>query len=99
MTAREVLEKVIEAGGKVIPDPARPRLVVPSELKPLVAEHREEIRALVLQGATEETVPPCGSPACKSCYEIPGGRIHPPRSSEAWESWRAQWQPGKERLQ
>lgn len=48
MTPQEVLAKVLEAGGQVIPDPKRPRLLVPLTLKPLVAEHRELLRPLVL---------------------------------------------------
>ncbi len=50
MTARDVLSEVLRAGGRVIPDPARPRLVVPPRLKPLVIEHREALRALILAG-------------------------------------------------
>ncbi len=96
MTAQDVLNKVLAAGGKVIPDPARPRLVVPSRLKSLVAEHREEIRALVLRG-----VPPCGSVHCAGCYEVSQGIfLHPQKCSGDWQNWLDRWQPGwKERLQ
>ncbi len=55
MTPAEVLAKVLEAGGKVIADPDRPRLLVPPHLRPLVAEHREALRELVRR---RETVPP-----------------------------------------
>lgn len=48
MTPQEVLARVLEAGGRVIPDPERPRLLVPPALKPLVAEHRKALRALLL---------------------------------------------------
>lgn len=48
MTAEEVLAQVLEAGGRVILDPERPRLLVPPALKPLVAEHRYALRHLVL---------------------------------------------------
>ena len=48
MTPAEVLTKVLEAGGQVIPHPEHPRLLVPPDLKPLVAEHREALRRLVL---------------------------------------------------
>src|SRR3972149_1603005 len=48
MTAEEVLVRVLEAGGEVIYDPARPRLRIPPALKPLGAEHREALRRLVL---------------------------------------------------
>ncbi len=93
MTAQDVLNKVLAAGGKVIPDPARPRLVVPSRLKSLVAEHREEIRALVLQG-TSGALPSCGSARCAGCYTVaPGVSIHPPVPSPDWQSWLERWSP------
>jgi len=47
VTAQEVLVRVLEAGGKVIPDPDRPRLLVPPALKPLVLEHREVLRQML----------------------------------------------------
>ena len=95
MTARQVLDKVLEAGGKVIADPARPRLVVPVALKPLVAEYKEELRALVLRG-----LPPCGSPFCGGCYLVaPGVNLHPPKCSRGWLDWLAKWQPGKGQVQ
>ncbi len=52
MTPAEVLTKVLEAGGRVIRDPERPRLLVPPPLKPLVAEHREALRRLILYWQT-----------------------------------------------
>lgn len=52
MTPQELLTRVLEAGGKVIPDTACPRLLVPSSLKPLVAEHRAALRQLVLYRET-----------------------------------------------
>ncbi len=54
MTPRQVLEKVLEGGGRVIADPAHPRLLVPPELKPLVAEHREAIRKILLSETEEK---------------------------------------------
>ncbi len=48
MTVEEVLEMVLAAGGRIVPDPDRPRLLVPTSLKPLVAEHRDGLRVLVL---------------------------------------------------
>lgn len=53
MTALEVLDKVLKAGGKVIPDPPRHRVQVPVSLKPLVAEHREGLRQLIGQHASD----------------------------------------------
>lgn len=44
MTAIEVLNRVLKAGGHVIPDPERARLLVPQNLKPIVHEHREALR-------------------------------------------------------
>lgn len=71
MTAQEVLAKILEAGGQVIPDPHRPRLLVPSALKPLVAEHRDALRELVRQ--LPRLIPPLPAP-------IPALR----RSLRAW---------------
>jgi hypothetical protein len=46
MTAPEVLALVLEAGGRVVRvDP--PRLLVPRRLRPLVEEHRVELRELL----------------------------------------------------
>lgn len=70
MTARDVLAEVLRAGGRVIPDPARPRLVVPPTLKPLVLEHREALRALVLAGE----IP---TPAAPSPSVHPGAYAYP----------------------
>jgi hypothetical protein len=49
VTPQEVLAKVFEAGGQIIPDPDRPRLLVPHDLRHLVAEHRAALRELVLR--------------------------------------------------
>lgn len=57
MTARDVLAKVLRAGGRVIADPVRPRLAVPPRLKSLVLEHREALRALVLAPITPPPPP------------------------------------------
>ncbi len=54
MNVEQVLTQVLEAGGRLIPDPQRPRLLVPPALKPLVAEHREAIRALLRVAPVEE---------------------------------------------
>ena len=51
MTAVEVLNQVLKAGGRVIPDPDRPRLLVPQNLKPIVQKHREVLRVLVGQSS------------------------------------------------
>ena len=48
MTAEELLTTILNAGGRIIPDPGRPRLGVPTGLKPFVAEHRLALRRLVL---------------------------------------------------
>lgn len=50
MTAQEVLAKVLGAGGRVVPDPQRLRLLVPPDLKSLVTEHREALRELLQSG-------------------------------------------------
>jgi len=47
VTAVEVLAKVFDVGGKVVPGPERPRLLAPPEMRPLVDVHREELRALL----------------------------------------------------
>jgi hypothetical protein len=69
VTPTEVLAEVLRAGGRVIPDPARPRLVVPPALKPLVLEHREALRALILAGDSGQPVP---VPAATVVGEPPG---------------------------
>ena len=48
MTPAEVLSEIIKAGGRVIGDSERPRLVVPPALKPMVTEHRHALRRLVV---------------------------------------------------
>jgi hypothetical protein len=56
VTPADVLQQVLEAGGQIVPDPARPRLLgVPENLKPLVLEHREALRALVLAKTKDVT--------------------------------------------
>jgi hypothetical protein len=62
VTAEEVLTKVLEAGGRVIPDPTRPRLFVPPALEPLVIEHRVALRALVLGSADAALSSPTRDP-------------------------------------
>lgn len=47
MTAVEVLDRVLKSGGQVLPGPDRPRVLVPTNLKPLVQEHREGLRRLI----------------------------------------------------
>ena len=49
MTPSEVLEKVLQNGGKILCDGAQPRLVVPPALKPLVLEHRQALRELIIR--------------------------------------------------
>ncbi len=51
MTAEEILTRIVEAGGRVIADPERPRLFVPHALKGLAEKHREILRELVLHVA------------------------------------------------
>lgn len=69
MTAQEVLARVLEAGGQIIADPQRPRLLVPPAFKPLVTEHREALRELVRRGTTPAprgtTVGPTPVPALR----------------------------------
>jgi hypothetical protein len=36
--------------------------------------------------------PPCGSPNCAGCYEVEGGRIHPPRCGEDYLAWLERWE-------
>ena len=61
------------------------------EVKSLVAEHKEELRKLVLQDST----PPCGSARCSGCYPVaPGVSIHPPTPSPDWQDWLRRWRPG-----
>jgi hypothetical protein len=56
VTAEEVLAEVLRQGGEVVPDPTRPRLLVPPALKPLVLEHREALRALLFDRAVTALV-------------------------------------------
>ena len=69
--AEDVLDQVLLAGGRVMADPARPRLVVPPGLKPLVLEHRDALRALVLAGAAVPAV------AAPSALAVPGAPRRP----------------------
>jgi hypothetical protein len=48
VTAEQVLRQILEAGGEVIPDLIHPRVLAPPALKPLVLEHRDELRELLL---------------------------------------------------
>jgi hypothetical protein len=54
----EVLAEVIRAGGQVIADPARPRVVVPPALKPFVLAHKAALRVLVLSGELPTAIQP-----------------------------------------
>ncbi len=47
MTAIDALCEILDAGGKVVPGPERPRLLAPPRMRPLVDAHREELRALL----------------------------------------------------
>ena len=58
MTAEEVLAHIMQAGGRVIADPARPRVIVPLALKSLVLAHKAALRALVLQSNEVADPPP-----------------------------------------
>lgn len=48
MTALDALVTVLDAGGKVVPDPEHPKVLFPPDLRDLVAEHRPALRALVI---------------------------------------------------
>ncbi len=47
MTAIDALCLILDAGGKVVSGPGRPRLLAPPAMRPLVDAHREELRALL----------------------------------------------------
>lgn len=47
MTAQDVLDRVLAAGGQVVRDATGPRLRAPADLRPLVEEHRAELRRLL----------------------------------------------------
>ena len=47
MTAIDVLCEILNAGGKVVGGPERPRLLAPPRMRPLVDAHRKELRALL----------------------------------------------------
>ncbi len=47
MTAIDALCEILDAGGKVVPGPERPRLLAPPRMRPLVDAHREGLRALL----------------------------------------------------
>ncbi len=77
MTAAEVLAKVLEAGGRIIADPGRTRLLVPPALKPLVAEHREALRELIRQTGsptTPSTPVPALRRALRAWYDMTAKR-------------------------
>jgi hypothetical protein len=74
VTALDALEEVLRAGGRIIPDPTRPRLVVPPDLKPLVLEHRAALRALVLARAAPTLpvpVPGVSDARARCAYAFP----------------------------
>ena len=48
MTALDALVTVLDAGGKVVPDPEHPKVLFPPNLRALMAEHRPALRALVI---------------------------------------------------
>jgi hypothetical protein len=55
VTTIEALFTILDAGGKVVLDPDRPRLLAPRTLRPLAEAHRDEFRALLLaRGASGE---------------------------------------------
>ncbi len=47
MTAVDALCMILDAGGKVVSGPERPRLLAPPAMRPLVDAHHEELRALL----------------------------------------------------
>jgi len=47
VTAIDALCEILDAGGKVVPGPERPRLLAPPRMRPLVDAHREQLRALL----------------------------------------------------
>jgi hypothetical protein len=47
VTAIDALCEILDAGGKVMPGPERPRLLAPPRMRPLVDAHREGLRALL----------------------------------------------------
>ncbi len=47
MTGLDVLLSVLDAGGRIVPDPERPRLLAPSALRPLVDASRDGLRVRV----------------------------------------------------
>ncbi len=57
MTAVEVLDTIIKAGVIIVPGPDRPRLRVPAAVsdlvKPLVQEHREGLRRLIVEHSSK----------------------------------------------
>jgi len=55
MTTIEALLTILDAGGRVVLDPDRPRLLAPRTLHSLAEAHRDEFRALLLaRGASGE---------------------------------------------
>jgi hypothetical protein len=47
MTPIDVLCEILDAGGRVVPGPERPRLLAPPRMRPLVDAHREKLRVLL----------------------------------------------------
>jgi hypothetical protein len=47
VSAIDALCEILDAGGKVIPGPERPRLLAPPRMRPLVDAHREALRVLL----------------------------------------------------
>ena len=64
------------------------------------SEKAEEIPEKLVRAGTPValvSLPPCGDPGCKGCYEVePGRRIHPRKSGQEWDDWLARWQPKSE---
>jgi hypothetical protein len=48
VTALDALCVILDAGGKAVPGPERPRLLAPPAMRPLAEAHREGLRALLL---------------------------------------------------
>jgi len=47
VTALDALCAILDAGGKAVPGPERPRLLAPPAMRPLVEAHREGLLALL----------------------------------------------------
>ena len=69
MAARDLLARVLEAGGVVVNDaPGGPQLLVPKEFRPLVEAHRAELHELLTAPAVGAAAvePPTTEPAMPS---------------------------------